>query len=140
MPFHSYMNFDGTTRAAMTRYHEIFGGDLNIMSFADMPAEEGAPPVADPNLVMHAGLVTDNGILMASDVEPGTLQAGRNVYVNYSTTDLDDGKRVFDALSDGGEIEMPWGAQFWAPGFGICHDEFGTAWMVSVDIEGYSPH
>ena len=47
-----YLNFDGTTADAMTFYHEVFGGDLNISRFGDF----GAPEGVDPDGTMHAML------------------------------------------------------------------------------------
>ncbi len=40
--------------------------------------------------------------------------------------------RVFDALAQGGKIEMPLEKTFWSPKFGMITDRFGVGWMVSV--------
>ena len=45
------------------------------------------------------------------------------------------GSRVFDALAEGGEIQMPFEATFWSPGFGMLADRWGTPWMVNVGPE-----
>ena len=76
-------------------------------------------------------------ILMASD-DPTTEDFGpvHGMYVNYSVADVEEAKRVFDALAEGGEITMPAGETFWAPMFGMCVDRFGTPWMVNVEGEG----
>jgi len=42
-----------------------------------------------------------------------------------------DAKRVFDALAEGGKVTMPWGKTFWAEGFGMLTDRFGTPWMIN---------
>ena len=41
--------------------------------------------------------------------------------------------RIFDALGDGGEIQMPLGETFFSPAFGMCIDRFGTPWMIMAD-------
>ena len=40
--------------------------------------------------------------------------------------------RVFDALADGGKIEMPLKNAFWSPKCWMLEDLFGLGWMVSV--------
>lgn len=136
MSLHPYLVFTDTTRAAMTRYHEIFGGDLDIMGIDDMPAEdaEQMPFEAPPGFVMHAALsFGDGNLLMASDDPSGDGGAMTGFSVNVTLTDQDEARRVFAALADGGEIEMPLGETFWSPLFGTCRDQFGVSWMVNVD-------
>jgi PhnB protein len=53
--------------------------------------------------------------------------------VNCSLPDVAEAKRVFDALAEGGQIQMPIGETFFAPAFGLCTDRFGTPWMIMVD-------
>lgn len=129
MAFHPYLNFPGTCREAMTRYQEIFGGELKVFDAPDAPGEAQLTPDWTPDLVVHAALVLDDGMLMASDA-PGTTAAA-GTYVNVDAKDVDDAQRIFAALSEGGEVEMPMGETFWSPAFGACADRWGTLWMVS---------
>jgi PhnB protein len=39
---------------------------------------------------------------------------------------------MFDALSVGGDVRMPWQPTFWSSGFGMVSDRFGMPWMVNV--------
>ena len=48
MAFHPYLAFAGDCREAFTRYQEIFGGELVLLSMADMPADAGPAPEARP--------------------------------------------------------------------------------------------
>lgn len=43
-----------------------------------------------------------------------------------------EGRRIFDALAEGGQVTMPFGETFWSPGFGMVTDRFGTPWMVNT--------
>ena len=43
-----------------------------------------------------------------------------------------DADRVFTALADGGQVQMPLGKTFWSPRFGMLTDRFGVGWMISV--------
>ncbi|MFP5487971.1 MAG: VOC family protein [Acidimicrobiia bacterium] len=137
MSVHPYLFFTNTCRAAMTRYHEILGGELEIMTVADMPADAEPPPFEfDPQMVIHAALTfADGDMIMASDDPTGDAAGTTGVAISLSFTDHDEVRRVYDALADGGEVTMPLGETFWAPLFGMCTDRFGVSWMVGADAE-----
>ena len=138
MAFHPYLNFNGTCREAFTRYQEIFGGELFIMGSEDMPPSETVTPDWTPDMVVHAALVLGDSMLMASD-DPAMTGSPTSTYVHYDAKDVDDAKRVFEALADGGEVEMPFGEQFWSPGFGSCVDQWGTLWMIGAPSDFEMP-
>lgn len=135
MAFHPYLNFPGTCREAFTRYHEIFGGELVLLPMSDVPGgtEQPLPPeLADR--ILHAALKVDGFVLMASDAQDdATFGPVQGMYVDFSTKDAAAAERVFGQLCEDGKVEMPFGATFFSPGFGICVDRFGTPWMVDVD-------
>lgn len=133
MAFHSYLFFGGNCRDAFTRYQEIFGGELVLLTMNDVPADE-RPPDVPADLIMHAALTVDGHLLMGSD-DPTTDDFGpvQGMQVSYSTPDVGDAKRVFEALTDGGLVTMPAAATFFSPLFGMCVDRFGTPWMVSAE-------
>ena len=138
MAFHPYLNFKGTCREAFTRYQEIFGGELYVMGAGDMPEGEDTPPDWDPDMVIHATLMLDGEPLMASD-DPNMSGPPVGTYVHYEAKDVDDAHRVFEALADGGQIEMAIGETFWSPAFGSCVDRWGTLWMVGAPGEFEMP-
>ena len=41
-----------------------------------------------------------------------------------------EAERLFAALSDGGQVQMPLGKTFFASAFGMVADRFGVSWMV----------
>ena len=134
MTLHAYRFFGTTCREAMTRYQAIFGGQLDVMSFADLPPGEEGPQGVDADLVMHAALTFGDGdMLMASDDPTGDGAPMSGVSIHYTADTVEDGERIFGALADGGSIGMPFEEVFWAQRFGSCTDRFGTSWMVSVD-------
>ena len=133
MPFHPYLFFGGNCREAFTRYQEIFGGDLQIMTMKDAPSEEPIPP-EQADVVMHASLTFGDNLLMASD-DPTTDNFGpvQGMMVAYSVGDAGDAKRVFEALAEGGTVTQPLIETFFSPAFGMCVDRFGTPWMVTAE-------
>src|SRR5882724_7176726 len=133
MAFHPYLFFGGNCRDAFTRYQEIFGGELVLLSMKDIPSDE-PPPADQADLIMHAALKLDDGLLMASD-DPTIESLGpvEGMKVNFATADAGEAKRVFEALADGGQVSLPIGETFFSPMFGMCTDRFGTPWMVSTE-------
>jgi PhnB protein len=135
-----YLCFDGQAADAMHTYQQIVGGELEMLRYADAPNAGGSPPPgcepSDPSRVMHALLKFDGGMFMASDA-PNTQMAERmsGMSVSLSYTDTPKAGRVFDALAAGGTVRMPFGKTFWAEGFGMLVDRFGTPWMISGNLQ-----
>ena len=129
MAFRPYLFFGGNCREAFTRYQEIFGGELTVMAMKDVPGE--APPPDKEDLVIHAAITIGDDLLMASD-DPMNEEFGpvRGMMVSYDASDVDDAKRVFEALAEGGTETQKLEPTFFSPAFGMCTDRFGTPWMV----------
>lgn len=135
MAFRPYLAFAGNCREAFTRYQEILGGDLVLLTVADVPADAGPPPSgAKADAIMHAALTSGDDLLMGADDPTGNFDGTVDgMCVNCSLPDPAEAKRVFDALSEAGQVQMPLGETFFSPAFGMCTDRFGTPWMVMVD-------
>ena len=137
MALRPYLAFAGNCREAFTRYQEILGGELVLLTTADVPAGAGSPPPGEnPDLIMHAALTADQGLLMGADDLSGNFAGGvSGMCVNCAVPDVAAAKRIFDGLSTEGQIQMPLGETFFAPAFGMCIDRFGTPWMVMVEAD-----
>jgi PhnB protein len=134
MSFNAYLFFsDGRCKAAFTKYQEIFGGDLQVMTMDDMPAGEEGMPGADAHLVLHAALTIGDSMLMGSDDPTGDGGPKVGFSVAHSAADADAANRVFDALADGGEVSQPLIPTFFSPAFGLLTDRFGTPWMIVAE-------
>lgn len=135
MSFDPYLFFAGNCREAFTEYQRIFGGELQLITFADMPDDQ---PVGtdQADKIAHAALMSDGGLLMGSD-DPTTDDFGpvQGMMVSLSVGDVAEAERVFQALAAGGEVRMEIAATSWSPGFGMCVDRFGTPWMVGVSTD-----
>ena len=133
MSFNPYLFFSGDCAAAFQRYQEIFGGELQVMTNADLPEGEEPMPGAEPHHVMHASLtLSGGGLLMGSDDPTGTGGPKVGVAVAYTAPDEQAAKQVFEALAEGGETAIPFGPTFFSKGFGACNDRFGVPWMVDT--------
>jgi PhnB protein len=138
-----YLHFDGQAAEAMRTYQKIIGGELDLLRYADAPQAAGSPPPgcgpSDPSRVMHALLKFDGGMLMASDA-PNAQMAERmgGMSISLSYTDTSRAGEVFAALAADGNVRMPFGKTFWADGFGMLVDRFGTPWMISGNLQPVS--
>ena len=136
----TYLNFPRNTEEAFNFYKSVFGGDFQdgkIMRFADMPPQEGAPPMAtgDKNLVMHVALpITGGHLLMGTDA-PETMgfkvNPGNNMHINLQIDTRAETQKLFKALSAGGVVSMELADMFWGDYFGSCTDKFGVQWMFN---------
>jgi PhnB protein len=128
----AYLIFDGNCGEAMRHYQRTLGGTLDVMTFATSPMAKEMPP-GNADRVMHARLEIPGGVLMASDCMQGMQYDGIQgtfVSVQYAPGAEDTVRRVFDALADGGRVEMPLQKTFWAAQFGMLVDRYGARWMV----------
>jgi PhnB protein len=129
MAFRPYLFFGGNCRDALTRYQEIFGGELTLLTMKDVPGEE--PPADKADLIIHAALMVGDELLMASD-DPMSTDFGpvQGIMVSYDAPDVAEANRVFDALAEGGTVTQKVEPTFFSVGFGMCTDRFGTPWMI----------
>jgi PhnB protein len=127
-----YLFFNGTCAEAMHFYERTLGGKLEMMTHGESPAADQTPP-GNADRILHARLVFDGGVLMASDAmasEPYKGMHGFFVSLIYPT--VVEGKRMFEALAKGGKVIMPFDKTFWADGFGMFFDSFDTPWMINA--------
>lgn len=136
----TYLNFNRNTEEVFNYYKSIFGGEFfgqGIMRFADTPPMEGQPPLAeaDKNLVMHVELrILGVHSLMGTDAPESMgfkLNMGNNVSINVQPDTRKETKKLFDALSAGGQITMELADMFWGDYFGSCFDKYGVQWMFN---------
>jgi len=130
----AYLFFDGTCAEAMRFYAKVFGGRIEMMqTYAESPAVQDVAP-EKANRVMHARLDIDGRALMASDaISEDPFEGARGFALSLNYDSVDEGRRVFQALADGGTVQMPLQETFWAAAFGMLVDRFGTPWMINVN-------
>lgn len=129
-----YLFFKDTCREAFETYGRIFGTTPQIMDVSQLPPQVRAqmPDFPDDG-VMHAALKVGEGTIYGSDDPTGTTpaMAGCNVSLSFPTEA--ETRRVWDALTEGGEIRMPLKPEFFAPLYGAFTDRFGIRWMIMQD-------
>ena len=129
-----YLFFNGCCEEAVEFYCDALGAEVEMtMRYKESP--EPPPPGMVPdgweNKVMHTSFKIGDNVIMASDgCSPDAGFQGFSL--SLALPDEAAAKRAFDALSEGGEVQMPLGKTFWSPCFGMLTDRFGLGWMVTV--------
>jgi len=138
MKIEPYIMFDGRSEEAAAFYKAKLGAEVvALMRFADnkeVCASGMVPPGAE-NKVMHMALKIGDTLLMGSDGQCKGQADIKGVSLALQVKDVPESKRVFDALADGGKVEMALSPTFFSPSFGTLTDKFGVGWMVVTDGE-----
>jgi PhnB protein len=135
----TYLNFPRSTEQAFEFYRSVFGGEFSfpIHRFKDTPAQADPPQWSpeDQNLVMHVELTILGGhVLMGTDAPESMgfkVNPGNNTYINLEPDSRVEAERLFNALADQGQVQMPLQDMFWGAYFGSLTDRFGVQWMVN---------
>lgn len=126
-----YLNFRDNAKDALEFYHSVLGGDLVMTTFGEGGMSgEGM----DSDKIMHGMITAENGmVLMAADVPAFMeLTPGSNFTVSLSGDEDALLRGYWNALTDGGTIDQALVVAPWGDAFGMCHDKFGTSWMVNI--------
>lgn len=136
MTIHPYLTFNGNCREAFETYAQIFDGEvLFFQTYAEMPGAEGLSKSIQKR-TMHGQVAIDGHILMGSDtMNPADYQRPHGFQLQTGSDEPELALDIFNALSNGGEIIMPFEETFWSSGFGILRDRFDIMWMVNVNSE-----
>lgn len=131
----THLHFNGNCEEAFNYYRKCLGGKITFkMTWGEGPAAKGVP-ARWAKKIIHASFVFDGQMISGDDAPPGNQSKMQGFNIIISTSNLAKAKKVFNALSRGGKIRMPFGKTFWSPGFGMCLDRFGVPWMVSTAMK-----
>ncbi|MBL0912735.1 MAG: VOC family protein [Bacteroidia bacterium] len=137
----AYLNFKGNCEEAFNFYRSVFGGEFPYIGrYKDMPPTEGSHAAGtDGEKIMHISLpISKETVLMGSDIGgewASHTVIGNNIQLSVNTDSEEEANRIFNALSAGGQVNMPLEKTFWGALFGMFTDKFGINWMVNYDYE-----
>ena len=128
-----YLFFDGRCEEAIEFYKKTLGAEVGMMMrFKDAPDKTMCTPGTE-NKVMHACLRIGGTDVMASDGRVQNKPKFEGFALSISPKDEADAERLFKALADGGQVQMPLAETFFAQSFGMVADRFGVGWMIIVE-------
>ena len=125
------IDFDGDCREAFTTYASILGGKIRAMiSHRDMPGMSNGMSEDRLDRIVHAWTDVGDQSLMGQDMQDFSGRKGMNVTVQADT--IEEARRIFDSLVEGGSTMIAFGPQPWSKGFGFLTDRFGVNWVVDT--------
>lgn len=129
-----YLFFSGRCEEAIEFYRKGLGAEVEILMHHKDSPDAPPPGMLQPGFeekVMHATLRIGGATLMASDgCDDKSRFDGFRLSLGLPTEA--DARRAFNALADGGQVQMPLTKTFFSPCFGMVTDRFGVGWMVTV--------
>jgi len=133
MKLEMFINFDGNCREAVEFYAKVFQTEVgNLMTYGDLPSDPSSPTAeADRNRIMYAGIPVGGMVLMFMDIPSDhTMTIGDNISPTISTDSKDEVTRLFNELSEGGEVIMELQQTFFSEWYGMVKDKFGIYWQI----------
>jgi PhnB protein len=129
-----YVFFDGKCEEAIEYYKQALGAEVvMLMRFKDSP--EPPPPGCGPqdtSKVMHAQFRIGETVIMASDGRATGNPKFNGFALSLSMKTEAEADQAFNALANGGKVEMPLAKTFFSARFGMVKDKFGVFWMILV--------
>ncbi len=135
MQVQPYLFFDGRCDEAIEFYRTALGAEVKmLMRFKDNPEPNAAGrlPAGSENKVMHARLQIGATTVLVSDGHCGGQASFKGFGLSLTVSTAAEAERLFTALANGGQVQMPLGKTFFSPSFGMLVDRFGVPWMVYV--------
>ena len=102
------------------------------MRFKESPDPTMVHGGADPNKILHAVFRVGETTIMTSDGRNQGKPNFQGFALSISVKTEVETKKFFNALAEGGRVEMPLTKTFYSPSFGMVVDRFGVMWMLIV--------
>lgn len=119
---------DGRAEQAMSFYVELFDNSevIDVSRWgAESPVEEGK--------IMQGRFSLNGNLFMCSDspaIHNWSFTPAVSVYLECD--DQDEIKRLFEKLSEGGQVTMPLNNYGFSQKFGWLIDQFGVSWQLNL--------
>jgi PhnB protein len=132
MEIQPYLSFEGRAEEAIEFYKKSIGAKVEmLMRFKESPDQSMVSP-GSGDKVMHAALRAGDALLLMSDGRCTGSADFHGIALALSVKSEGEADRVFNALADGGKVNMPLVKTFFSAKFGMVNDKFGVGWMVMV--------
>jgi len=136
MAIQPYLFFEGRCDEALAFYQRALGAKVEmLMRYRDNP-EPDANPHGAADKVMHTSFRIGDAVVMASDGRCTGQPSFQGFGLTLTAKDEAEARRLFAALAEGGQVQMPMAKTFFSPAFGMVADRFGVLWMVMAPAQG----
>ena len=125
-----YFHFRGKARAALRHYADVFGGGVELHTFADFGRTDGPA-----DAVAHGYLVNGPVTLFAADLTDaeGEFRSEGLMFALLGAADPPTLRRWFAGLADGGRIVEDLQSRPWGASDGQVIDRFGVHWLIGFE-------
>jgi PhnB protein len=135
---HPWINFNGNAEEAFIFYKSVFGGEITkVIRFKDLASAEFPVPENEAEKIMQIILTMGDGhMLIGNDVPEfmGKVREDENrSKIHVVLESKEEAERVFNGLSEGGEVEGPIGESPWGTYAGAFRDRYGIEWIVEYN-------
>lgn len=133
MQIQPYLFFDGRCEEAIDFYRKTLGAKVEmLMRYKESPEPQqpGMVPPGSGDKVMHSTLRIGDTTVMASDGHCQGQPSFQGFSLSLSAANAAEAQKLYAALADGGQVQMPLGKTFYSPCFGMLRDRFGVSWMI----------
>jgi PhnB protein len=128
-----HVSFNGNCEAAFRYYEQHLGAQVvSLFTYANSPMANDVPPDWGGKM-MHATIEIGGIQLSGADVYGAGYERPRGFEILLGLDDPAAAERIFEALADGGMVQMPLQETFWAVRFGVLVDQFGIPWSINCE-------
>jgi PhnB protein len=134
MKVQACISFGGRCEEALEFYKKSVNAEVSgLVRWKESPDKDIKGPPDWEEKVMNASFRIGETQLMADDFVWQATPEFKGMMLALSATNDADTKRLFDALAQGGTVQMPLAKTFWTSSFGKLQDKFGVPWMVMTE-------
>jgi PhnB protein len=132
MQVQPYLFFNGRCEEAFEFYRKAAGAEVvMLMRYKESP-DPGMHPPGMGDKIMHMTFRIGDSTISASDGHCEGQPKFEGFALSITPPDEAAAKRLFAALGEGGQVQMPLTKTFFSAAFGMVADRFGVSWMVYV--------
>lgn len=132
MQIQSYLFFDGRCEEALAFYQKAIGAEIQmLLRVKDSPDQSMATPGKGDN-VLHAAVRIGDTTVLASDGHGEGKPVFQGFALSLTVANDAEADRLFAAVGDGGQVQLPLTKTFFSSRFGMLTDRFGVMWMIYV--------
>lgn len=129
----TYVTFNGYTTEVLKHWQEVFGGDLDLLTYAETKME-GMPFEPPPGALAHGVLTLPGGVISGGDSMDGDYPIRDTAYsLLYNAESVEDAQeRITRLVTAGGEETMKFEEAPWGGSYGQVFDKFGVMWSFNT--------
>lgn len=134
-----YIYFNGNCEEAFNFYAIVFGKKISSISrFKEVPQPKREMFKEPDDKIMHVTLpISKETMLNGSDnsLAYAEMVKYKSFTLIIHTETKEEVDRIFEGLSQNGEIIVQVGLTFWGAYYGQCIDKFGISWKITLASE-----